>query len=201
MREFFNFYPKKIILLIALILLVLIALFALTLKKPKPTPSPSPTPLIVSPLEKTRIGETVQKQVEEGLKFSNKQLASKSGAIVYSIPSVNPLRPDEVRTQNGKVNFERINLPEETQAVGYLQITNFQNTHGQAEKVIKGSEFYGPFISYYIYAKKGITIIGNSHTDEVYELQRYQPMTVEEYLEKYGQDVKEGEPAKEDPGT
>jgi hypothetical protein len=70
-------------------------------------------------------------------------------------------------------------------------ISAYTTQYGNPEKEITGSKYYGISAVTMIYASKGITIIGNPNTKEVYELQQYVPMSVEGYIQAYGQDISE----------
>lgn len=72
-------------------------------------------------------------------------------------------------------------------------------TLGQPEKTAPGSKFYGYHMNTYIYASKGIVFIGNPNINEVFEIQSFTPMSVEEYINNYGQDISESQRRGEGP--
>lgn len=63
------------------------------------------------------------------------------------------------------------------------------STLGAPEKVLTGSSYYGETITTSIYASKGVTLISNPDTGEVYEMQEYVSTTVDGYISQYGQDL------------
>lgn len=140
-----------------------------------------------SPFQKTVIGKTSDKEIDSLTSIISKE-ASSDGTITYLVKSVNSLQPDKVITKNGAVIYE--DTSSFTDALGgFPKTASYMDKFGNPEKKIDGSEKYGPFVSTYIYAEKGFSLIGNPNTDEVYEIQRFLPMPIVEYLNKYGSGI------------
>lgn len=148
-------------------------------------------------LQKAEIGKTTTKELDKQInknELKEKQVLSDKETI-YKLNSILPQRPNEIRTENGIAVFERIIVPADNpNTPGYVTIPQMISTFGQPDKIIQGSQFYGKFSSTYIYGGKGLAFIGNSNTNDVYEVQLFVPMIVEEYIKKYGGDIKEGKP-------
>ena len=51
-----------------------------------------------------------------------------------------------------------------------------------------GSQFYGAQPVVYIYASRGMAFIGEGN-GLILEMQKFEPMTVEEYIANYGGDI------------
>lgn len=132
-----------------------------------------------SPLNTVTIGKTTRKEVEkiDGLvaKDDSTYLAHSEGAI----------RTDGVMLQNDTVRFKRTRSP------AIDRVADYKKAYGEPEREIQGSLYFGENAKTYIFAKKGIAIIANMNTEEVYELQQFQPVSVERYLNLYGEDIQE----------
>lgn len=195
---------RKKIIIFPLFICVLIfgVLFFLNLGQKKQVkntiPIPSPTPISItnsidsstftfSPYQKTIIGKTTDEEVKKLANILNQQKTS-SNEILYTIKSVDPLEPDIIVTKNNLVVFEKTNTI--TQDSGGLpKISTYIERFGKPDEEIVGSKTFGAFATNYIFATKGFTLIGNSATDNVYQIQRFQPMSLEEYKITYGQDI------------
>lgn len=187
MLKNFLFGPNKALLFIFIIIIIVgIFIYIFFPRGSQPTP-PSPVQ-IFSPLQKTSIGETTKPTVEKFPGLINSQNLS-DGSIQYNYSSLIPQRPNTVIIKNNVVVFEQTILPENPQAKGYAKISDFTKRLGDPEKTLQGSKFYGHLISIYIYSSKGLVIIGNSYTDEVYEVQTFSPSTPENYIKTFGSDI------------
>lgn len=201
---------KKKILIPLLILLSLVLLFGyFALKKqsvlppvsyPTPTPVPlvypSPQKIIISPLQKTIIGKTTNREAENFPGLIGKETLP-TGETQYSFFSSLLARPNQVVTRNNLAVFERILIVGDPTQTRYAKISQMTKSFGNPEKIIQGSAYYGPFTSTYIYGNKGFAFIANPNTDEVYELHIFSPMSPDEYQGLYGEDIKEGFPGPE----
>jgi hypothetical protein len=192
-------HNRKLLLLVVGITILILPLFILlwipgsnkVITNPDitaPTPIPLENAVYLPGLQKTRIGETTTQDVEKipGItKISDSQ---------FTYPTYLNQRPGEIVIQNNVVSFERVLVPSSSSNPNYTTITKLQILFGEPEKITKGSRFYGEFLYTYIYASKGMTFIGNPNTDEVYEIQFYRPMPIQEYLRLFGSDVIENQP-------
>lgn len=196
---------KKIQLLLGSSLLLIVILFVLIIRisrTPNVTPDnlPIPTPIIVSnknsqeqklsSLQESLINNEIPQDIESSPDFESKTTLP-DGEIRYILKSPLISRKNEIIVKNGKVVFERILTPEKSNSPGYAKISDYTKIFGQPQEKIRGSDFYGPFISTLIYPNEGFALIGNAHTDEVYEIQTFQPMTLETYKKLYGKDINE----------
>lgn len=145
----------------------------------------------VSPLEQVVIDKTTQQEVENLDTVEDKKTLP-DGTVQYSLISPLVTRKNEVLVKDNTVVFERILIPESKNALGYATISEYTKQYGQPEETIEGSRFYGPPISTFIYADQGFAFIANTITDEVYEIQKFQPMSVSDYKKLYGRDIEEG---------
>lgn len=162
----------------------------------RPTPTEAPAPARkISPLQKTIIGRTTNKEVENFPGLIGKETFP-SGETQYSFSSLLISRPNQVVTKGNLAVFERIIVPEKPTETGYAKISQMTKPFGNPEKIIQGSAYYGPFTSIYIYTNKGFAFIANPNTDEVYELHIFSPMNPDEYRRLFGKDIKEGFPQK-----
>lgn len=144
----------------------------------------------ISPLEQVVIDKTTQQEVENLDTVEDKKTLP-DGTVQYSLISPLVRRKNEVLVKDNVVIFERILVPESKNTVGYATISDYTKRFGQPEETIEGSRFYGPPISTFIYADQGFAFIANTITDEVYEIQKFQPMSVADYKKFYGRDIEE----------
>lgn len=126
-----------------------------------------------------------QKYGDDFLSSDNSQQQPQSnGTSQYTLPSSNPNRTNiYIKDQANKVVFERF------VADPSLSVTDFTNIYGLPKWIFKGSNFYGPDARYYIYDNYGFAIITNPQTNQVLEEQMFIPMKIEDYINKFGDDI------------
>lgn len=107
---------------------------------------------------------------------------------LFHFPSPDITRDSLVVTENGVTVFERSITTDPDYF--HPKLETITQSLGNPEREFKGSNFYGPEMTAYIYASKGITIVANPNTKEVFEIQRFEPMSVDEYVTKWGSDLK-----------
>lgn len=163
--------------------IVVIISALLTPTKPAVTkPSPSPSQITL-----TLPGKTTESQVTSFKNIKSKAVLE-NGVTVYTYPSNTTVKDNEIQTQNGVVIFER-NITSYIEDPN-LTSQNYMQQLGTPERVIEhGSRFYGSSSKYLIFASKGTTLIVDSFNDKVLEIQKYQPMSVDEYIQKWGSDI------------
>lgn len=196
-----NKYLFVFLLILVLLSLGIIYLLLSNIKPTKeettliPTPTiysirratPSSSSYSFSSFQKTVIGKTTDKEIESLTNIISKQ-ASDGGTITYLVKSVNPLQPDKILTKNGTTIYEETSTFT-SNAGGFPKISFYKDIFGQPEEEIVGSEKYGHLATAYIYASKGFSLIGNSNTDEVYEIKRFLPLSLDQYKKLYGSDI------------
>lgn len=196
MQSLFLNIPTKIKLLVfALLVIIILTTIILALQTSPQDRAPTEQPQDISG-KKTIIGKKITQETEKKLDIINKE-ASGEETLIYSLNSKNPLRTDQIITQNEKIVFERIYIPEDPSDPNHLLISVMIAKYGQPEKVIQGSKLWGPFMNTYIYNNTGMAFIGNPNTDEVYELQNFTPLSLDEYIRRYGDDIDETPPGGE----
>lgn len=173
-------------------IIILITIFAALGTPPDTLPERNQT----VPAQSTIIGKKIKPETEKKLDIIKKE-ASGEGKIIYSLNSKNPLRTDQIITQNEKIVFERVYIPEDPNDPNHLLISAMIAKYGQPEKIIQGSKLWGPFMNTYIYNNTGMAFIGNPNTNEVYELQNFTPLSLDEYIKRYGDDIDETPPGGE----
>lgn len=177
-KSFFVFSGITIFLVILLLIISLLLLFS----TPQPTRESQP----ISPFLETSVGKTNEQSVQQLPGLKRKEKLS-DGSTAYFFASVSPLRDSVVVVKNNEVIFEkRITVTPDFQLP---KISTYLNTYGSPEMKIKGSKTYGAFETTFIYASKGFALIGNEYTNEVREIQTFKPMSVDEYIKQWGQDI------------
>jgi hypothetical protein len=193
MNKIYTFIPKKTFILILFLLGGILILGSLLFLKSSPEITPSDsnpiisqTPSKISPLQMSVIGKTTKSELDQS--FSNKKEESfPNGDQGYLLTSSLDARPNEIQFHNQVASFERIILLGSSS----LKTSDMILKYGQAEAIKEGSKYYGAYISTYIYAKKGLAFIANPETDQIYELQMFASTTLDDYMNNYGQDIKE----------
>lgn len=157
---------------------------------------PLPTPIIVSQqnailnaykissLEKTVIQQTTDEQIISSFNVQS-SVSSRSGIKTYFLSSVNPLSPDEIKTQNGKTIFEKTSTFT-TSPGGTPSLQVVLSSFGIPEEVLQGNKFFGDFANSYLYPSKGFVIIANPNTSEIYEILHFTPMAHQQFDILYG---------------
>lgn len=189
--NFLAFIPFKTKLLI--IGLVIVIIFTTILVALQTSPEQQTLESQPSQIEESAVGKKITPDIEKRLDIIDKE-ASSEGTTVYSLNSLNTIRTDQIITKQDQIIFQRTYVPENPNDPNHLLISKMIEKYGQPENIIKGSKLWGPFMQTYIYPSKGIAFIGNPNTNEVYELQNFTPISLTEYLQKYGDDIDETPP-------
>jgi len=172
---------KKILIGGVLLVLVTISFLLSFLSGDNPEPSAA-----VFSDQKTVIGKTTNEEIEKFSK-AQKEVIDKN-TVRYTFDPRKSIRSDEIITQNRKAVFERIRTAIETET-GKKTIAQLTEQYGKPEKMFKNSSYYGEGIYTYLYNSKGVAFVGNPNTNEVFEIQLFSPMNLEQYLNSYGKDV------------
>lgn len=197
MFSFINFKNKIFILVLALGIIIFLTILLVQNPQNNLIGPPSPTPFTspkVYPFLKTEPGKTTESELDKlpGLKYK-KAISSNESQYSFSSPLLE--RDDIVITKNGIVAFERqISV---LTGLTHPNISEFINRYGQPENEVIGSSYYGEHEKTYIYAFKGFSLIANPFTGEVDEIHSFTPMSNEDYIRLWGQDIK-SQPTKED---
>lgn len=152
---------------------------------PSSTPSIETQPSISQPTAPEQ--EDLETEFDEGLElrsnFQKKEVKS-DGTTQYFFDSGNSNRPDIIiLTKDKNLVFSRSLSSEE---LPIIPMSLIREDFGEPEKTIQGSKFYGPQSSIYVYSSSGVTFIGNVQTDETFEEQRFPSMSVDAYLQRFG---------------
>lgn len=142
----------------------------------------------VYPYLRTQIGKTTSQDIEKLPNIKDKKDLG-NGQTEYNLNSPVQPRDDKIVTNNDVAVFERVVTRKENSKLP--KISEYTSKYGTPEKEITGHKYYGDFEKTYIYASKGIAIIGNPFTDELDEVQTFKSMTVDEYLKLWGSEIQE----------
>ncbi len=107
------------------------------------------------------------------------------GTIIYSVPSENPNRPDEVYVKNGLIVFKSVYIP----ISWTMKLSELVEFTGDPPWIFEGSKYYGDTIRVYVYPDMGLALIVDEDKDLVLEQHLFDPMPVEQYIERYGEDI------------
>lgn len=196
MNKIYSFIPKKTLVLVVILVITigLLGLIAL-IDRPKetiPTPEPviSQSSTLILSAQKSVIGKTTKQELLDTHPNTKEQVLA-NGDTKFTIDSSMKSRSNEVIFRNDVAIFERAVIPETQRDAGLSKLSDQTLKFGPTEKAIKGSKFYGSYAETHIYASKGFAFIASPMGDEIYELQTFIPTTIEKYLSKYGEDIKE----------
>lgn len=144
-----------------------------------------PTNTLISSYQKTIIGKTTDEEIAKLSGLKSKQTLP-DGSTEYTFKAYSQARDNLIITKDGKVIFERlVTVP--TNLI-HPKITDYTLKYGSPEATLVGSKYYGQFENFYLYPAKGVVVIGTAFTDEVDEIQVFEPTTKDDYLNKWGQD-------------
>ncbi len=184
-------YKWVIISLIPLLFFVIMITFIFSSNEnnlslsPQPTVSPTSIPSLVPNGSNIKIREEMEGNVEKRPGLLGKENLP-DDTTKHTFTSQNPSRPNVIISKGTEeILFQRAITPPQFP----VKITNYTNVYGFAKWIFKGSNFYGPDTQSYIYPELGFAFIGNPKTGDVLELHTFQSMRVEDYVEKYGDDI------------
>ncbi len=173
--------PISIFLGIA-ILIMLVGYFVYKTPSPPPPSNTIYTPIITLPLDRWEEEELTS------LSTFKKKETKQNGETNYLYETPNQARESSIITnKDGKIIFKKV-ITTDTD-YSHPKISEYVKINGEPEEVYTGSKKYGPYATYTLYPSKGIVIIGNPLTDEVFELDLFSEMSLDEYMRKYGSDV------------
>lgn len=110
------------------------------------------------------------------------------GSSEYLLTSYLLGRDSKVIAKDGQILFRRlINFTSDNKPLP--KFSGYQKKLGDPEEIITGSKYYGYNIHTYIYPNKGYSLVGNPQTDEIFELQRFTPTTLDDYKTKWTEDL------------
>lgn len=152
------------------------------------TPSaPTPSTAIYSPIIDLPLDRWEEEELTSLSTFKERE-TKQNGETHYFYETPNKARESSIITdKNGKIIFKKI-ITTDTD-YSHPKISDYVKTNGEPEEIYTGSKRYGPYATYTLYPSKGIVIIGNPLTDEVFELDLFSGMSLDEYMKKYGSDV------------
>ena len=197
-----NLSRSKLLLIITVILalLVLVSLFLLSGRKPSPQPEESsgqtqllfdessseiPDPKLAI-FDELVVGKSTDEDVSRVTGLKGKKETEKG--IEYSFPSPLVDRDNIAVTKNGVLVFKRFITMKDVDHWESPSIIEYKEKYGDPEFEKKGSVYYGAFETLYLWGSKGMAIVGNDFTDEVKEIQVFEPINTEQYLQFWGDD-------------
>lgn len=151
------------------------------------TPIPPSSSYQFSSFQKTVIGKTPEQEIAL-LKAVLKKETIAGDQTRYTLLSVNPQQDDEIITKNGVVVFEKTSTFTNNDG-GFPKFSPIKNLYGKEEMALQGHPYYGPFAVTYIFAYRGFAVVVNPNTDNIYEVQRFTPLSIDSYLKIYGSNL------------
>jgi hypothetical protein len=190
MKEFFN--KNKYLIFIACIFVIILGIIIVIIQilqddtNTKITTSPQ-VPQEINPVFQTKINETPENIIKEMDNIKTTRPVAQG--TEYSFPSLNLSSDNTIITNNNTVIFEKRFTADAN--FKHPELSYYLSLLGDPEAMIPGSKIYGTSVNYYIYAAKGVTVIGRPFSDEVEEIQQYQPTTVDDYVKLWGENILE----------
>ncbi len=178
MKLFFRNHKQLLLLLSPFLMALFFWIIYLLLPKPEKLTAPSS-------VSDVRIGKTTASQVATLPNIVNKT-ALPNGKTAFDVKTGYAIRGDQIITDSKTTVFvrKRVSSDDKNQTLGV-----YTAQLGQPEEEIMGSKHYGEAATLFLYASKGIAILGNKHSGEVFETQTFIPTNVENYKTLYGQDI------------
>ncbi|MGH7246208.1 MAG: hypothetical protein ACREGI_04730 [Candidatus Levyibacteriota bacterium] len=132
-----------------------------------------------SDMEKTIIGKTTERAVQI-LPDTLATTSSIPDATMYVTKPDGDDVTDEILVQHGVVIFEKTR----TLVAGQTppSLATYEQMLGKPENVIASDETP----STYFFTSKGYVLVANPNTDEIYEVQRFTPMSEDNYKSLFG---------------
>lgn len=161
----------------------------------QPTPTP-PTDIITNP---TQIINPDTSSINEHREIFNpgdvqglqKTESLSDGTTKYTMQSQNVERSNLVITdKTGYSIFTRTVASPESN----LRLSGFVDLYGKTKWVFKGSKFYGPDTQIHVYDNLGLALIVNAQTSNVLEQYLFEPMFIDDYIKKHGEDIQDPTP-------
>jgi len=196
--------PTKTKLLIIALFVGVIIMFTIFLalsstKQTQPSAPPADVPIVI-PNSNVQSEPTFKNYLTIKLNDSSEGLDKLSGfikktdlssqKIKYEFSSTYPGISNNIVSGNQKVIFKsNVVISSDNYKTPFIE-TYLQN-YGSPEVEFTGSEKYGRFAKTYIYPSQGFALIFNPATKEVYELQSFNPASLEEYIRDWGWDLKD----------
>lgn len=170
---------KKVLILVTALVITAIAFILISIFAPKESD-------LLTPYLKTKIGTTTESQVERlpNLKVKERQ-SDTSNAYLFSSPRLS--RDNLVITNNGTVIYERAVTVSENKF--HPDLALYLKKYGPPEKIFEDSREYGEKMFTYVFASKGLALVANPNTNEVFEIQAFTPISLDEYQTRYGSDL------------
>lgn len=109
-------------------------------------------------------------------------LLTSSEKIVPSIPVVTSTNKTSETNSLGKISAKRT-------VVSQKILNNYTNAFGPPDYVFQGTRTYGSNAMVYVYLKRGLAVIADNNTTQVYEQWEFRPMSLDQFKEKYTQEI------------
>lgn len=116
----------------------------------------------------------------EGIPSTETQLPD--GTTKYTYESTNPNRPNEIIVDKGTIIYQR-------SLINNKYIYHYTNTMGAPDFVFQSSKFYGANTMTYVYLNEGTAFVADAKTTLVKEQLSFQPTSLEQFKQKYAQDI------------
>ena len=158
------------------------------------TPTPSIAIDIVSPTEQPgedhSDGDGDMIVSYEDISTFQKKEPLPEGLFKYAFFSGRPGRPNIiVASPDGQGALFESSVSSPT---ALPSLSEYLSLFGQPERTFVGSKFYGPSAHIYIYAQtKGFAFIADPKTNTVLETHHFPPMSVEDYIRRFGEDIQQ----------
>ena len=132
------------------------------------------------------IGESTDEEISQLGNLKEKKQISQGVEYHFASPLVD--RDNLAVTENGVLVFKQFITLKDVDNWEAPSLISYKDKYGAVEYEKRGSVYYGNFETLYLWASKGVGVIANDFTDEVKEIHVFIPTTVENYLEKWGND-------------
>ena len=176
--KYLLFLKHPLTILFTCLLLIIIAIIVLNTK-------PVPNERVLEPTPAESNQAIPSSSLPESKQLLNTETLP-TGNKIYTYKSPLTDRPNEIITASdgNQIIYQRIVVP---QGQNIPTINSYIEDLGDYDEAIEGSKYYGSDVITLIFASKGVAIIG-AGGDKVLEIQKFQPMALEDYKQTYGSD-------------
>ena len=196
----FKNIPKSILILLLVLVLLLITTIVIYLPSSQKKSDTDTSPNVIYPQNPSqqavnnekiystiKIGETTINEVKQLPEIKNQQVKGNQTEFSFNSGRYND---NKIITENGLVIFKNI-ITVDPETWQHPPLSSYLKVYGQPEAEYTGSNTYGSRFKTYLYPSKGLAFIGNPGPDELYEIQVFEPLTLDQYLNKWGSDINE----------
>ena len=188
MIDFIRSYKILFALIVLLVVFIVFILTLLSVNKNVTSPgftsqNSAPSEQVELPTFDTAVGSVPAKDLTKSEGYIRQTTVNSTNQI--EIKGASSLQNDIVVTKDQKVVFQR----KAANNAPLSELNKYIDQQTKPEAEFTGSNAYGEEAKTVVYASKGFAAIINPLQNSVYEIQQFQPTTVDQYKKNWGSDI------------